>query len=103
MRKLVLLFPMLACAAPVSASTPAAWVQNDRMSELACLKASSFRDARISPLPLRFSDRLGVDARLVTGTYAAGARKQGMMVCLYHRRGGFAELVDADSWLAKPR
>ena len=97
----LLIAPLFACAAIAHASSPAAWTANDRAAELACLKASDFRDARVSPKALRFSDRLGVDARLVTGTYARGGKKQGIMICLYHRRGGFAELVDAEGWLIR--
>src|SRR3546814_11425683 len=92
-------------ALPAVAATPQAYEELDRTSSLACLRASGFRDAAYAPELLRFSDRLGVDARLVTGTYSPSHMKgqQGMVLCLYARKSTRAELVDAEIGQASHR
>ncbi len=90
-------------ALPASAATPQSYQELDRVSSLACLRASGFRDAAFAPSPLRFSDQMGVDARLITGTYpqAHMSGKQGMALCLYNRSTKRAEVVDAAPWMSR--
>src|SRR3546814_20990142 len=85
MMKALMIAGLAIAALPAVAATPQAYEELDRTSSLACLRARGFRDAAYAPEPLRFSDRLGVDARLVTGTYAQSDMKgkQGMVLCLY--------------------
>lgn len=85
------------------AATPQAYEELDRASSLACLRASGFRDAAFAPAPLRFSDQLGVDARLITGTYPQVHMKgqQGMVLCLYNRATKQAEVQDAAPWMSR--
>src|SRR3546814_18753830 len=87
-RKSFLSLAVAIAAVPVAASTPQAYRELDRASSMACLRASGFRNAAFAPSPLRFSDRLGVDARLITGTFPQPHMKgrQGMALCLYDRR-----------------
>lgn len=94
---------MAMVAAPATASTPQAYEELDRASSLACLKASGFRDAALAPAPLRFSDKMGVEARLVTGTYPQSHMNgtQGMVLCLYDRATKLAETVDAAPWMSR--
>jgi len=101
--KTAILMATAMAAVPAAASTDKAYAMLDRASSLACLRASGFRDARLAPLPLRFSDRLNVDARLVVGTYPQPHMKgaQGMALCLYDRRMKTAEVQDASPWLSR--
>ena len=102
MKKLIILAAGMV-AAPVLAASPAAYEELDKTSSLACLNASGFRDAAFAPAPLRFSDKMGVDARLITGTYPQAHMKgrQGMVLCLYHRASKQAEVVDAAPWMSR--
>jgi hypothetical protein len=90
-------------AAPAAASTPAEYAKLDRETARACIAASAFRNAAIAPAALRFSDRTGVDARWVSGTYPQPHMKgaKGVALCLYDRRRKVAETVDAKLWLAR--
>lgn len=90
-------------AMPAQAATPQAYRELDRASSLACLRASGFRDAAFAPSPLRFSDQMNVDARLITGTYVQRHMKgkQGMVLCLYNRKTRRAEVVDAAPWMSR--
>lgn len=103
MKKALMLAGLAIAAVPAVAATPQAYEELDRTSSLACLRASGFRDAAYAPEPLRFSDRIGVDARLVTGTYAQSDMKgkQGMVLCLYDRKSKRAEVVDAAPWMSR--
>src|SRR3546814_6121823 len=103
MMKALMIAGLAIAALPAVAATPQAYEELDRTSSLACLRASGFRDAAYAPEPLRFSDRLGVDARLVTGTYAQSDMKgkQGMVLCLYDRKSKRAEVVDAAPWMSR--
>src|SRR3546814_9534813 len=98
MMKALMIAGLAIAALPAVAATPQAYEELDRTSSLACLRASGFRDAAYAPEPLRFSDRLGVDARLVTGTYAQSDMKgkQGMVLCLYDRKSKRAEVVRSE-------
>src|SRR3546814_17583375 len=96
MMKALMIAGLAIAALPAVAATPQAYEELDRTSSLACLRASGFRDAAYAPEPLRFRDRLGVDARLVTVTYAQSDMKgkQGMVLCLYDRKSKRADVVD---------
>lgn len=102
-RKSFLILAVAIAAVPVAASTPQAYRELDRASSMACLRASGFRNAAFAPSPLRFSDRLGVDARLITGTFPQPHMKgrQGMALCLYDRKTKRAEVVDAAPWMSR--
>lgn len=103
MIKPILIIAAGIAALPASAASPQAYQELDRASSLACLRASGFRDAAFAPSPLRFSDHMGVDARLITGTYAQPHMKgkQGMVLCLYNRKSRKAEVVDAAPWMSR--
>src|SRR3546814_15876385 len=96
-RKSFLSLAVAIAAVPVAASTPQAYRELDRASSTACLRASGFRNAAFAPSPLRFSDRLGVDARLITGTFPQPHMKgrRGMALCLNDRRTNRNEVVNA--------
>lgn len=85
--------------APVTAATPDAWAKLDKASEAACLKAANLGGATAGP-PIRYSDRTGVDARVVTGTWPQphmrGAKAR--MLCLYNRKNKRVEVQE----LAEP-
>ena len=95
---------LLAATAPVAASTDAAWAANARAGRAACLAASDLAKARASAA-VAFDDTAGVDAMLVSGIWRPrhmhGAR--GTMLCLYHRAGKTAEIVEAAGWTAPAR
>lgn len=86
-------------AAPATAATPDTWAKLDKGSEAACLKAANLGDATAGP-PVRYSDRTGMDARVVTGTWPQphmnGAK--GKMLCLYNRKTKRVEVQE----LAEP-
>lgn len=90
----------LVAAMPLMASTPEAWGALEARVATACTAASGFAGAKVSPATVRFSDRFGVDARLVAGTYRQPAMKgaQGLVLCLYDRRTRRAEVQPADAW-----
>jgi heat shock protein HslJ len=82
---------------PAMAATPAAYAALDHRTERACIAASGFRNASVSP-PIRFSDRVGMDARTVTGSYAEPHMngQSGTMLCLYNRASRRAETQELD-------
>ena len=86
-------------AAPATAATPEAWMKVDRASEAACLKAANLGGATAGP-PVRFSDRTGVDARVVTGTWPQPHMKgaAAKILCLYNRKNKRVEVQE----LAEP-
>ena len=88
----------LSFAAPGFAATPESYAKLDKASETACIKAANLGGATVGPA-IRYSDRTGVDARVVTGTWPQphmkGARAR--LLCLYNRkskRTEVQELVD---------
>lgn len=84
-----------ASAAPAFASTSGSYAALDRQTTAACARASGLRDATVGPV-VRFSDRLAMDARTVTGTYPQTHMKgaKGTMLCLYDRRTRRAEVQE---------
>lgn len=96
-RSLVILAAGLsAVAIPASAAAPAAWAALDKQSSAACIKAAGLRDARIGP-PVRFSDSVLIEARMVAGIYPQPHMKgaEGSMLCLYNRKTKRVEVQDA--------
>jgi heat shock protein HslJ len=81
--------------APATAATPDAWAKLDKASEVACLKAANLGGATIMP-PIRYSDRMGVDARVVTGTWPQPQMKgaKAKMLCLYNRKSKRVEVQE---------
>jgi len=90
---------LLVAALPADASTEAAWRASTKAGRTACLAAANLRHATVSA-PLRFSDQVGRDAMLVSGTYPQTFMKgaKGTMLCLYDRRTRKAEAVEARGW-----
>jgi heat shock protein HslJ len=86
-------------AAPTLAATPDSYAQLDKASEAACLKAANLGSAIIGP-PIRYSDRSGIDARVVTGTWPQPQMKgaKAKMLCLYNRKTKRVEVQE----LAEP-
>lgn len=86
-------------AAPATAATPDAWAKLDKSSEAACLKAANLGGATIGP-PIRYSDRTGIDARIITGTWPQPHMKgaKAKMLCLYNRKSKRVEVQE----LAEP-
>jgi heat shock protein HslJ len=74
-------------ATPATAATPDAWAKLDKASEAACLKAANLGGATAGP-PVRYSDRVGIDARVVVGTWPQPHMKgaKAKMLCLYNRK-----------------
>ncbi len=86
---------MLLLSGPAQAATPVSFAALDRASATACLKAAGLRDAGAGPAT-RFSDRNGMDARVVTGTWPQPHMKgaAATMLCLYDRRVRRAEVQE---------
>lgn len=78
--------------APAYGATPAAYAALDRRTNRACVEASALRNATAGPVT-RFSDRVGMDARMVTGTFPQARLngKRATMLCLYNRATRRAE------------
>lgn len=77
------------------AATPASYATLDRASSAACLKAAMLRNANVGPVT-RFSDRAGMDARVVMGIWPQ-AHMNGApatLLCLYNRRAKRAEVQE---------
>ena len=96
----ILILAALLFAVPATGSTPDAWAALEAKSAAACIKASGLARSRVLPTTVRFSDALGIDARLVTGTYRQPQMKgaRGLMLCAYDRRSGRVETSDAAGW-----
>lgn len=86
---------LIAAAAPAHAATPDSWMQVDKASQAACLKAANLKDATAGP-PIRYSDKLLIDARVVTGTWPQPHMKgaKAKLLCLYHRRSKRVEVQE---------
>lgn len=85
------------------ASAPSAWDALDRRSAAACAAASRLMSPQVGP-PTRFSDRIGVEVRTVTGVWPqphmSGA--QASLVCVYDRRTRRAETQELSMAAASP-
>lgn len=86
---------VIAFAPAAFAATAASWIQIDKVSQSACLKAANLNNAEAGP-PIRYSDRLLIDARVVTGTWPQPHMKgaTAKMLCLYHRRSKRVEVQE---------
>lgn len=93
---------ILAGAGGATASSPGAWTAVEREAARACAAASGLRDPVVADSTVRFDDTLGVDARLVRGTWPQPHMKgaQALMLCLYDRRARRAQVQDAEPWRA---
>ncbi len=93
MRPLLAALPLLLTAVPALASSTAAFAGLDRATARACRSVSGLKDTMIEGAPVRFSDTVGMDARIVHGTWPQphmnGAKAT--MLCLYDRRAKRAE------------
>ena len=90
-----------AIAAPVAqASSPAAWAQHDKDTLQACAKASDLKDPVVHPKAVLFDDTVGMDARLVSGTWKPAHMKgaKAVMLCLYDRKARRATVQDVEVW-----
>lgn len=85
---------------PASASSPAAWAQHDKDTQQACATASGLKDPLVHPKSVLFDDTVGMDARLVTGTWKPAHMKgaKAVMLCLYDRKARRATVQDAEVW-----
>ncbi len=90
---------VLAVASPAFAATPDSWAKVDKASEAACVKAANLGGATAGP-PVRYSDKVGIDARVVTGTWPQPHMKgaKAKMLCLYNRKSKRTEVQE----LAEP-
>ncbi len=87
-------------ATPSAASSPSAWSALESDAAKACAAASGLRNPVVSATTVRYDDTLGVDARLVSGTWPQPHMKgsQALMLCLYDRRARRAQVQDAETW-----
>lgn len=94
------LLALLAVPGVASASTAASWAGLERDTARACASASGLLNAVVTESTVRFDDSLGVDARLVRGTWPQPHMKgaQALMLCLYDRRARRAQVQDAEAW-----
>lgn len=85
----------LAFVAPVYAATPDSYAKLDKASEAACIKAANLNGASVGAA-IRYSDRTGVDARVVTGTWPQPHMKgaKAKMLCLYNRKTKRVEMQE---------
>jgi hypothetical protein len=85
---------------PAAASSPSAWSALESDAAKACAAASGLRNPVVSATTIRYDDTLGVDARLVSGTWPQPHMKgaQALMLCLYDRRARRAQVQDAETW-----
>jgi heat shock protein HslJ len=103
LKTLVICALSYACVAPAYSATPAAFASLDRRTQRACSQASGLRDATVGSA-IRFSDRAGIDARTVTGTYPQ-AHMNGAtstMLCVYNRATRRAETQEMSSTSRQP-
>ena len=93
----IAVFTLLAgtCGASV-ASTPEAWAALDIRSAAECSRASGLLNPKVGA-PVRFSDQIGFDVRVVTGIpstpHMNGASMT--MLCAFDRHTGKVEVVEA--------
>jgi heat shock protein HslJ len=80
---------------PSYAATPREYAALDRRTDRACIETSGLRNAITGPVT-RFSDRFGMDARTVSGTYPQAHMNgaTGTMLCLYNRATRRAEVQE---------
>lgn len=86
--------------ATASASSPAAWTQHEKDTRQACATASGLKDPVVHAHAALFDDTVGMDARLVTGTWKPAHMKgaKATMLCLYDRKSRRATTQDIEPW-----
>ena len=96
---------MLACVAVVAvlagttdsslASALQAWAETDAKSMSACAHASGLSESKVGA-PIRFSDTIGLDVRVVTGVAPRSHMGDAAvtMLCAFDRRTGKTEVVE---------
>ena len=89
-------------AAASFASAPDKWAKVDTASQNACLKAAGLNGAQVGP-PIRFSDNIMMDARVVEGTWPQPHMKgaKARMLCLYNRKNKRVEVQELAEPVAK--
>ena len=90
-------------AAPVSASSPAAWQRLQQQAERSCILASAFVRPRVSNM-IVFDDASAIVALLVTGS-ERGRGANGSSVtklCLYNRATRKVAVEEARGWGERP-
>ena len=95
LNRAVLMLLVLTIAPLAHASSPDAWAQLDAESAKACIAASGFAKAKVSP-STHFSDAAGYDVRMVSGIYPQKHMKgaAGKMLCLYGRKSKLVEVQE---------
>lgn len=87
---------------PAMSATPESYAKLDKVTEAACDKASNLNSAIVGPV-IRYSDRTGIDARIVDGTWPQphmnGAKAR--MLCLYNRKNKRVEVQELAEPVAK--
>lgn len=101
-RLLAAAIAVAAASGMAGASSPDAWAALERDAARACAAASGLRNAVVEESTVRFDDSVGIDARLVRGTWPQPHMKgaQALMLCLYDRRARSAQVQDAAAWRA---
>jgi hypothetical protein len=94
---------VMATAITCFSSTGAAqnnYTRLDNAERAACIRASGFIGATVSPRKVGFSDDVGYDIRLVSGVYPQKYMKgaRGRMLCAYKRGGGRVEVQEFQGW-----
>lgn len=91
-------------AAPVHASSDAAWAAHRRDVVNACLQATDLGQARPAGDLIEFDDRIGLTALAVTGIEASkGAKpRRARVLCIFDRKTRYAQVADADALLTLP-
>lgn len=95
MRRLFLFAIAVALPGFAAASTPSDFQRLDTRSAASCVKAAGLKAGKAGAV-VRFSDRSGMDARIVTGRWPQPHMKnaQARMLCLYHRATGRVEVQE---------
>ena len=91
-------------AAPVSASSPAAWQRLQQQVERSCILASALARPRVSNM-IVFDDAIGLVALLVTGAQRGrGAKIAGSVtkLCLFNRITKTVAVEEARGWGERP-
>jgi hypothetical protein len=93
----------LAISAPAVGATPESWAKLDMATEAACLKAANLAGAKAGP-PIRYSDKAGIDARVVEGAWPQPHMKgaKARMLCLYNRKNKRPEVQELPESKAPP-
>jgi heat shock protein HslJ len=103
MRCILFIGAAVAITAPAYSATPDSYAKLDITTEAACLKAANLQAATVGP-PVRYSDRTGIDARVVEGAWPQphmkGARTR--LLCLYNRKSKRVEVQELTAPEAKP-